>query len=157
MFDQFLHKNKDFAYILREYQGKDELLIFAHRDYPAAGLQVPAGTVEEGEELEAAVQREVLEESGLEDFSEIHYVGIQDFIHEGRSEIPHRSFYLLIYSGKSPREFSFEVKGSGTDRGLVFNYSWIALDKLPKLIADHDILVPELREYLAKKRRIDSN
>lgn len=157
MSDQFLHKSKVFAYILRENQGKDELLIFAHRDYPAAGLQVPAGTVEEGEELVAAVQREVWEESGLDNFSEVQYLGNRDFIHEGRGEIHHRSFFVLDYIGESPQRYSFEVQGSGTDQGLVFNYSWIGLEKLPKLIADHDILVPELREYLAKKRRTGSN
>lgn len=155
MSDQFLHKSKVFAYILRENQGKDELLIFAHRDYPAAGLQVPAGTVEEGEELPVAVQREVLEESGLDNFSEVEYLGCRDFIHEGRGEIHHRSFFVLHYIGESSDKFSFEVKGSGMDKGLVFNYSWIDLEKLPRLIAEHDILVPELREYLIEKRRID--
>jgi 8-oxo-dGTP pyrophosphatase MutT (NUDIX family) len=39
-----------------------ELLIFEH---PTAGRQLPAGSVEPGEELEAAVRREILEESGL--------------------------------------------------------------------------------------------
>lgn len=39
-----------------------ELLLFRH---PEAGIQLPAGTVEEGESLEAAVCREAEEESGL--------------------------------------------------------------------------------------------
>ena len=49
------------AYITRG----DELLVFTHRDSPEAGVQVPAGTVEEGETLDAAVLREVHEETGL--------------------------------------------------------------------------------------------
>jgi 8-oxo-dGTP pyrophosphatase MutT (NUDIX family) len=39
-----------------------ELLLFIH---PNAGIQIPAGTVEEGEDLQTAVLRETAEETGL--------------------------------------------------------------------------------------------
>ncbi len=42
-----------------------QLLVFKHRDIHEAGIQVPGGTVDEGETLEAAILREVQEESGL--------------------------------------------------------------------------------------------
>ena len=52
--------------VLRNY------LFFKH---PTAGIQIPAGTVEEGEDLETAVKREVYEETGLQ-FVEIEsYLG----------------------------------------------------------------------------------
>ncbi|MBA3530518.1 MAG: NUDIX domain-containing protein [Ardenticatenales bacterium] len=44
----------------------DDLLLFRH---PHAGIQLPAGTVEEGETPEEAVLREVAEETGLVDVS----------------------------------------------------------------------------------------
>ena len=47
--------SKVLAYIVRG----DELLVFRHRDYPEAGLQVPAGTIEQGECSRSAVLREV--------------------------------------------------------------------------------------------------
>jgi 8-oxo-dGTP pyrophosphatase MutT (NUDIX family) len=44
-------------------------LIFSHPDYPEAGLQVPAGTLEPGEHPEAGVLREAYEETGLTGFA----------------------------------------------------------------------------------------
>ena len=60
------------AFIIREKDGVKELLVFKH---PTAGVQIPAGTVEEGEDIETAVKREVYEETGLR-FVEIEgYLG----------------------------------------------------------------------------------
>lgn len=39
----------------REKEGVMQLLVFKHRDIPEAGIQVPGGTVDEGETLEAAI------------------------------------------------------------------------------------------------------
>lgn len=51
------------AVITRRRHEMDELLLIRH---PYAGLQLPAGTVEPGEEAAAAVVREAREETGLE-------------------------------------------------------------------------------------------
>jgi 8-oxo-dGTP pyrophosphatase MutT (NUDIX family) len=51
------------AFIIRPRDAQRELLVFAH---PTAGVQVPAGTVEEGEAFEDAALREAQEETGLE-------------------------------------------------------------------------------------------
>ncbi len=60
------------AFIVRERNGVKELLVFKH---PTAGIQIPAGTVEKGEDLETAVKREAYEETGLQ-FVEIEsYLG----------------------------------------------------------------------------------
>ncbi len=50
------------AFITRGAGAAQEVLVFQH---PSASIQVPAGTVEEGEDVEAALRREVLEETGL--------------------------------------------------------------------------------------------
>ena len=49
------------AYVVRD----GALLVFDHRDAADAGTQIPAGTVEEGEDPAAAVVRDVLEECGV--------------------------------------------------------------------------------------------
>jgi 8-oxo-dGTP pyrophosphatase MutT (NUDIX family) len=60
------------AFITREQRGKPYLLLFEH---PSAGIQIPAGTVESGEPPEAAVIREVAEETGLRSPSICRHLG----------------------------------------------------------------------------------
>ena len=60
------------AFIIRERGSIKEVLVFKH---PTAGIQIPAGTVEKGEDIETAVIRETYEETGLQ-FVEIeNYLG----------------------------------------------------------------------------------
>ena len=59
------------AFIVRERGGVKELLVFKH---PTAGVQIPAGTVEIGEDIETAVKREAYEETGLQ------FVEIEDYL-----------------------------------------------------------------------------
>jgi 8-oxo-dGTP pyrophosphatase MutT (NUDIX family) len=54
-------KQKAFAYITHGRR----LLVFSHPHSPAAGIQVPAGTIEPGEPPELAVLREAAEAPGL--------------------------------------------------------------------------------------------
>lgn len=63
------------AFITRTGKQTPELLVFQH---PSAGMQVPAGSVENGEMLEQALVREVFEESGLKDVSIIDKLGTQE-------------------------------------------------------------------------------
>ncbi len=59
------------AFIVRERGRVKELLVFKH---PTAGIQIPAGTVEKGEDIETAVKREAYEETGLQ------FVEIEDYL-----------------------------------------------------------------------------
>ena len=60
------------AFILRLEPDGTDLLLFEH---PTAGIQIPAGTVEEGEDSQAAALREGREESGLDGLKLDTYLG----------------------------------------------------------------------------------
>lgn len=63
------------AFLLRDHAGRRELLVFRH---PLAGVQLPAGTAEPGENPESAGYREVREETGLTDIAVIATMGVVD-------------------------------------------------------------------------------
>ncbi|GAB5554428.1 MAG: NUDIX domain-containing protein [Saprospiraceae bacterium] len=128
-------KEKVLAYIIRRINRQTELLLFKHRDFPEAGWQVPAGTVEFGEDHQAAVLREVKEESGLTQFSSIRLLDQSTFLHPLKKEVHHRFFYQLEIEGQVPDEFTHRVSGSGEDEDLIFQYHWIKLTELPSLAA----------------------
>jgi 8-oxo-dGTP pyrophosphatase MutT (NUDIX family) len=69
-----------------------QLLVFRHPN-PRAGIQVPAGTVEPGESLHAAVLREAAEETGLADLA---IVG--DPI-RAPLELADDEWYLVLHAG----------------------------------------------------------
>ena len=64
-------RRKVFAYITKG----DRLLVFAHPNHPNAGIQVPGGTLEEGETPEEGALREAQEETGLNDLSVVSFLG----------------------------------------------------------------------------------
>lgn len=64
------------AFITRRRNDATELLVFRH---PYAGIQVPAGTVELGESIEAALLREVQEESGLTDVQLVRHLRTEPY------------------------------------------------------------------------------
>ncbi len=64
------------AFILRQRTSSPEVLLFEH---PSAGIQVPAGTVEPGEDPESAALREGSEESGLDGLTlEAHITSVDE-------------------------------------------------------------------------------
>lgn len=134
--DNYKQKNKVLAYITRQTSTGPELLIFAHRDYPEAGLQVPGGTLEEGENPLAGVLREVKEEAGLENFSEVALLGETTYVATEKKEIHTRTFFQLIYDAVCEETFTHTVSAGEEDVGLVFNYRWVKLMEVPELAGE---------------------
>lgn len=72
MENDILTVHKVTAFILRRGKAGVELLVF---DHPAAGIQLPAGTVERGERPAQAAMREAQEETGILSLRRLGWLG----------------------------------------------------------------------------------
>lgn len=140
-------KQKVFAYIT----SGDRLLVFSHPSEPEAGIQVPAGTIEPGEEPAAAVLREAWEETGLTSLKLAGFLGEQVWVHYSLTEIHRRHFFYLICEGAPPDTWQHWERTPSDDSGEhLYEFFWVPLpDGVPELIAGHDALLPELYKAMA--------
>ena len=124
---------KAYAYVTREVDRASAVLVFRHQDYPEAGIQVPRGTVDLGEDPAVTVVREVCEECGLCD---ARLIGLLARDVEAQPDDPawnsERSFFHLVAPG-APDEWEHTVTGDGDDNGLVFSFFWLPRDRLGDL------------------------
>lgn len=145
---------KAFAYITAQHH----LLVFRQPYALEAGIQVPAGTIEEHEQAEKAVLREAFEETGLADLTLNCCLGEyeRDMADFGRDEIHHRFFYHLQYHGKLVSTWQHEElyhSSSPSSTPVVFEFFWAPLPfGVPPLIADHGIILPQLVKILTVER-----
>jgi 8-oxo-dGTP pyrophosphatase MutT (NUDIX family) len=138
--DFFLNKGngglvqKVAAYVTRRKNGRFELLVFRHVDFPDLGMQVPAGTIEPAESPEAAVIRELEEECGLKAKEPIK-LGEYLFFKTYSQQYQHRHVFHLHQDRDLPDSWVHEVQSSGDDHNLKFEYSWQPIGAVdPKLI-----------------------
>lgn len=139
---QLATTKKVLAYITR----RDELLVFRHRDFPEAGVQVPAGTVEEGETLDAAVLREVHEETGLP-LSAVHIEAYLGHRLWGAEPYRHdRHFYHLRLTAAVPDTWLHYELHAGTGGPFAFSFFWVELnDPSLQLAGEQDALLWKLQ------------
>jgi 8-oxo-dGTP pyrophosphatase MutT (NUDIX family) len=139
------------AYITHHHH----LLVFRHPHAPEAGIQVPAGTVEEHEQAEGAVLRETYEKTGLTHLTLNCFLGEQerDMSDFGRDEVHHRRFYHLRCHGYPPRTWQHEERyhsDSSAQKPISFEFFWAPLPHaVPPLIADHGSMLPQLLDILS--------
>jgi len=130
-------KEKVYAYIVKD----NRLLVFRHTRFPEAGLQVPGGTVEEGERLEEAVLREAAEESGLVGLKLVAFLGSQDYdlgaLGQGEGTLCKHFFHLKL-DGEAPETWlNYEWNPSdGSPAPIEFEFFWAPLNPMPELAGD---------------------
>lgn len=141
-------KEKVVAYITRGNQ----LLVFRHTQFPEAGIQVPAGTMEVGEDPALAAIREAQEESGLDELIMVAYLGTQelDMRPYGIEQHHRRHFFHLAYDGDTPDRWThFEAKPSNAlQEAIEFEFYWAPLpDGVPPLAGDQGAMLNRLNGY----------
>ncbi|WP_411073319.1 NUDIX hydrolase [Streptomyces sp. cmx-4-25] len=94
-------KSKALCYVVRGGM----LLVHRHVDFPweEVGVQVPAGSIRQGEAPEAAALREAREETGLQDFKIVRKLGVTTYdMGPYRAEIQERHVFHLELAEPTP-------------------------------------------------------
>jgi 8-oxo-dGTP pyrophosphatase MutT (NUDIX family) len=130
------------------YVTHDELLlVFQQPDFPSAGIQVPAGTIEDDESPLDAIKREVTEETGLTDFSVCSKLGIYYYdMTEYRKEIQERHVYHIELKAPAPREWRhYETNGGKSiEQPIAFDFFWTSLKNPVELTAGQADMLSKL-------------
>jgi 8-oxo-dGTP pyrophosphatase MutT (NUDIX family) len=109
-----------------------ELLVFKH---PIAGVQIPKGTVEPDEGIQAATMRELAEESGLKYTDDPQIIGTWERIvgggptEDGPLEINLWHISILQAEGDHPDTWAHRATGSPAEEGLIFEFFWVPIDQ----------------------------
>ena len=116
----------------------DRLLVFDHTEFPEAGKQIPAGTLEPGEDPAHGALREAREESGLQNLKIRAYLGMReyDLTPLGRDEIHQRHYFHLECLESTPdRWISYEEDPSdGSPAPIELEFYWVCFpDDVPPL------------------------
>lgn len=124
----------------------DSILAFSHKGQPEVPLQVPGGTLEDGESPLEGVKREVFEESGLTDLYGIEELG-EAFLSDAEGKEEFVAHFFLCRSRETRESWEHRVIGGGEDNGMVFQYRWLPPQRA-LLVYDHHFHVFMRPEYL---------
>lgn len=147
--DDMTHRtDKAHAYITHG----ERLLVFEHPEHPEAGIQVPGGTIEEGESPREAVEREAAEETGLESLEIVDKLGVYQFdMSEWRDEIQTRHVFWLACRDEPPEAWRGWERDY--DPPIPFDFYWVGLGEVPELHAGHGELLDRLAGRLQSSER----
>jgi 8-oxo-dGTP diphosphatase len=128
------YQQKVYAYITHQ----ERLLVFRHVDYPKAGIQVPGGTLEDGESLVEGMLREAYEETGLTDLRCKAYLGSEEFVvvHDQSKQFNLRHFFHLLNVGEPSDTWQhYEMHPSdGSAQPILFEYHWIPVVEAARIL-----------------------
>ncbi|MET4563172.1 8-oxo-dGTP pyrophosphatase MutT (NUDIX family) [Lysinibacillus parviboronicapiens] len=122
---------KAYGYITREREGRLQVLVF-EQNMNGAGIQIPNGTVEEGETALEAVAREMFEETGLT-YLAVKELIAQDYYNHYSGALQKRYFYHLT---TNEQRDSWQHCPTGVNEAdLELTFYWIE--------DEHDVLLAQ--------------
>lgn len=122
--------------------GEVRLVVFDHTDHAAAGTQVPAGTVGDGEDVADGALREAYEETGLEGIRLVDALGTEDVDLRpyGVEATARRHFFHAVVDAvdEDQRVRWQHVETHRSDGGppVTFDLRWVPLDAPPALAGE---------------------
>ncbi|MFM2424292.1 MAG: hypothetical protein RLZZ70_683 [Candidatus Parcubacteria bacterium] len=139
-----IEKHKVVVYVVKE----EELLVFKHVDfsYEEVGIQVPAGTVKEGEDPEDAALRELTEETGYDRFKILKFLGTQSYnCMPEKPEMHIRYFFQAEATETLPGRWMSQEDHDGTQAPTRFECFWIPLERGHILQSGQGALLSEVQ------------
>ncbi|WP_226577616.1 NUDIX hydrolase [Halobacillus litoralis] len=125
---------KAYGYVVRYQSGEPQVLVFRH-PIKEAGIQIPKGTVQAGEDPYDAVVREIKEETGLENVIADQWIA--DDLWENDDGALHHRFFYKLHVSEERDDWSYSPTGGGEEKGLTFRFLWISSADEVELIRGH--------------------
>ena len=133
-------EQKVVAYICRFHQGLWQLLVFDQdKGVRSSETQIPMGSAKNENSLQAALEKAILEESGLEDLmivSQIDQYEIQSPTSQKATSTECRHVFLVIAPNEERDQWTWHVKGQSTDSTVPCHFHWIPIAQARNLPAD---------------------
>ena len=123
------------AYVYATRPDCRDVLVFEHT-HTDAGLQIPKGTIDDGENPVDAAVRELDEECGVVDVQSVTPLETDEWFYEKRARLFRRHFYHVETTEERDR-WRHTVTGGGEDDGFVFECYWHPIEAV-SLVADMD-------------------
>ncbi len=125
---------KVYGYITRFYKEKPQVLVFQH-SVPEAGIQIPKGTVNPGEDPLHAVVREMVEETGLTSVYVEKLLAVDTGMNTDSKQ--QKRYFYQLNTTELKDNWAHHPIGGGEERGLTFHFFWISSEEEVRLIQGH--------------------